>query len=69
VFQHTVLCQTSLPYRDAGGDVRESTRVNGVTHLKVLAGDDAPRAGGLVPTGLPYGAGPIATEPKVRFNG
>jgi hypothetical protein len=39
LFQHTVLCQTCLPYRDPGDDVREWTRVNGAVHLKVLAGE------------------------------
>src|SRR6202035_139048 len=28
-FQHSILCQTSLPYRDPGDDVRTWERLNG----------------------------------------
>jgi hypothetical protein len=38
LFQHTVLCQTCLPYRDPG-DIREWERVNGKTRLKIIAGE------------------------------
>jgi hypothetical protein len=38
-FQHTVLCQTSWPYRDPGDDVREWKRINGSVALQVQAGD------------------------------
>jgi hypothetical protein len=58
-FQHSILCQTCLPYRDPGDDVRLWERVNGTTHLKVLAGDAMhPELGRLVPLGLPFGPKP-----------
>ena len=39
VYQHSVLCQTFLPYRDPGPDVRTWERSNGFLNLKVVAGD------------------------------
>jgi hypothetical protein len=44
LYQHTVFCQTSLPYRNPGDDARTWERQNGDVHLKVLAGE-----GGLSP--------------------
>ena len=38
VFQHSVLCQTTLPYRDPGEGVRRWERVNGSVHLVINAG-------------------------------
>ena len=59
LFQHTVFCQTGLPYRDPGDDVREWERVNGNAHLEVIAGKVMhPEQGRLVPLGLPWGAKP-----------
>lgn len=61
LYQHTVLCQTCLPFRDPGDDVRTWERLNGGVHLKVLAGDAMhPDQGRLVPVGLPFG-------PKARM--
>jgi hypothetical protein len=58
-FQHSILCQTCLPYRDPGDDVRVWDRMNGTTHLKVLAGDAMhPELRRLVPLGLPFGPKP-----------
>jgi hypothetical protein len=37
LFQHTVLCQTCLPFRNPGDDIRTWERLNGNVHLKVLA--------------------------------
>ncbi|MGD0109638.1 MAG: hypothetical protein ABSC06_37280, partial [Rhodopila sp.] len=37
-FQHTVFCQTSLPYRDPGDAVREWQREQGMVSLLVEAG-------------------------------
>src|SRR5690348_8341547 len=34
-YQHTVLCQTALPYRNPGDDVREWERQQGAVALKV----------------------------------
>jgi replication initiator protein len=59
LYQHTVFCQTGLPYRDPGDDVRQWERVNGTVHLKVLAGEAMhPEQGRLVTLGLPWGAKP-----------
>jgi hypothetical protein len=61
LFQHTVLCQTCLPFRDPGDDVRTWERLNGTVHLKVNAGEAMhPEQGRLVPLGLPFG-------PKARM--
>lgn len=61
VFQHSVLCQTFLPYRDPGDGVRTWERSNGFLQLKMLAGDGVdPRTGRFVPVGLPFG-------PKARL--
>jgi hypothetical protein len=54
--QHTVFCQTSLPYRNPGDDARTWERLNGDVHLKVLAGEAMhPDKGRLVEVGLPFG--------------
>src|SRR5579872_5929362 len=54
LYQHTVLCQTSLPYRDPGDGVRTWERLNGNVHLEVNAGKAMhPLQGRLVPVGLP----------------
>ena len=58
-FQHSIFCQTSLPYRDPGPDVREWARHNGQVHLEVIAGKAMhPELGRLVPLGLPFGPKP-----------
>jgi hypothetical protein len=38
LYQHSVFCQTCLPHRNPGDDVRVWERVNGRTHLEVMAG-------------------------------
>ena len=59
LFQHTVLCQTSMPYRDPGDDVREWARVNGTVHLEIIAGKAMhPELERFVPIGLPFGPKP-----------
>jgi len=56
LYQHTVFCQTSLPYRDPGDEARTWERLNGDVHLKILAGEAMhPDQGRLVPVGLPFG--------------
>jgi hypothetical protein len=58
-FQHSILCQTSLPYRDPGDDVLVWERLNGTAHLKVLAGEAMhPALGRLIQLGLPFGPKP-----------
>ena len=61
VYQHSVLCQTFLPYRDPGDDVRVWERSNGFLQLKLIAGDSAdPDQARWIPVGLPFG-------PKARL--
>ncbi len=56
LYQHTVFCQTSLPYRNPGDDARVWERQNGDVRLKVLAGEAMhPDKGEFVPVGLPFG--------------
>lgn len=56
LYQHTVFCQTSLPYRDPGDEARIWERVNGSVHLEVIAGKAMhPEQCRLVPVGLPFG--------------
>ena len=58
-FQHSVLCQTSLPYRDPGLDVREWERRQGQVHLLVEAGKARdPKTDEFVQLGLPFGPTP-----------
>ena len=56
VFQHSVFCQTVLPYRDPGPDVRKWEREQGKVRLQITAGEvDDKRNRKFVPVGLPYG--------------
>jgi hypothetical protein len=58
-FQHTVFCQTGLPYRNPGDDVRLWQRAQGAAFLEVQAGrafDPSIRT--TVEVGLPWGAKP-----------
>jgi hypothetical protein len=58
-FQHSVFCQTSLPYRNPGDDVRLWQRSQGTTFLEIEAGRVLHRAQKTsVPVGLPWGAKP-----------
>lgn len=60
-FQHTVLCQTSLPYRNPGPSVREWKREQGKISLLVKAGEAKdPETKEWVELGLPFG-------PKARL--
>lgn len=58
VFQHTVLCQTCLPYRDPGDDVRIWDRSNGLIALRVKAGEAMHPQKGWLDLGLPFGPKP-----------
>lgn len=61
-FQHSVLAQTGLPYRNPGDDVRVWERNNGQASLQVAAGSAMhPELCRLVPLGLPYGPKPRLT--------
>ena len=59
LYQHTALCQTSLPYRNPGDDVRTWTRTNGKVGLRIEAGTAwNPELCEFVQLGLPYGTKP-----------
>src|SRR5512144_483087 len=58
-FQHTVLCQTSMPYRDPGDATRVWERQQGMISLRIEAGSVRdPTAHEYIDIGLPYGAKP-----------
>ena len=58
-YQHTVFCQTSLPYRNPGNEVRKWERKQGVVSLRVEAGAaQHPKTGDWVELGLPWGTKP-----------
>jgi hypothetical protein len=58
-YQHTVLCQTALPYRDPGDSVREWERQQGAVALKMHAGEVRnPVDRRFVKVGLPFGSRP-----------
>jgi len=59
VYQHSVLCQTSLPYRDPGPAVRTWERKQGAVFLRLEAGHARhPETQEWVPIGLPFGPKP-----------
>jgi len=58
-FQHSILCQTALPYRDPGATVREWHRDQGKASLLVEAGQAMhPQTGEWTKLGLPFGPKP-----------
>lgn len=58
-FQHTVFCQTCLPYRDPGAEVREWQRAQGTTSLLIEAGRALnPSTREWQRVGLPWGTKP-----------
>ena len=59
LYQHSVLCQTCLPFRDPGEEVRTWERVNGVVNLLVAAGQAFhPETRRFMDVGLPFGPKP-----------
>jgi Plasmid encoded RepA protein len=59
LYQHTVLCQTALPYRDPGDDVRRWKRSQGGARLEIEAGRAYnPERDDIVDVGLPFGPKP-----------
>lgn len=59
LFQHTVLCQIGLPYRDPGLELRLWRRSQGAAHLEIQAGRAFhPAEGGFIDVGLPFGPKP-----------
>ena len=58
-YQHTVLCQTSMPYRNPGDDVLRWERRQGNVHLLINAGEALnPETDEFVQLGLPFGPKP-----------
>jgi hypothetical protein len=55
-FQHSVFCQTSLPYKNPGDSLREWERTQGAAALLIEAGQARnPHGAGFVKLGLPFG--------------
>jgi hypothetical protein len=57
-FQHTVFCQTALPYRNLGDDLRLWQRRQGSVTLEVQAGRVLTPAQNFIDVGLPWGTKP-----------
>jgi hypothetical protein len=58
-FHHTVFCQTSLPYRNPGDEVRLWKRTQGAAMMVIQAGQVLqPHTDTLVEVGLPWGTKP-----------
>lgn len=58
-FQHTVFCQTSLPYRNPGDEIRMWQRRQGTIFLEVQAGRVFSRSiTDMIDVGLPWGTKP-----------
>lgn len=59
VYQHSVLCQTSMPYRNPGEAVRVWQRKNGRIRMELLGGRVLdPNIDEVVDVGLPFGPKP-----------
>lgn len=59
LYQHSVLCQTCMPYRDPGDGVRAWQRRNGSVHMLIKAGEILdPARDAWVEIGLPFGPKP-----------
>jgi hypothetical protein len=59
LYQHSVLCQTCIPYRDPGDAVRLWQRRNGLVRLEMQAGRLLdPTTDDFVDVGLPFGPKP-----------
>jgi Plasmid encoded RepA protein len=59
LYQHTVLCQTGMPYRNPGEGVRVWDRSQGLAHLRIEAGSALhPESQRFVDIGLPFGPKP-----------
>jgi hypothetical protein len=59
LYQHSVLCQTCMPYRDPGEAVRLWQRTNGIVRLELQAGRLLdPNTDDFVDVGLPFGPKP-----------
>ena len=55
LYQHSVLCQTCMPYRDPGNDIRIWKRRNGIVRMELQAGRALdPNIDDFVDVGLPW---------------
>jgi hypothetical protein len=65
LYQHSVLCQTCMPYRDPGDDMRTWERTNGLVSLLLAAGQAFnPHTRKFVEVGLPFGPKPRLRRPR-----
>lgn len=55
LYQHTLFCQTVLPYRDPGPNVRKWEREQGQISLRLEAGSAKDPYGRYIEVGLPFG--------------
>jgi hypothetical protein len=59
LYQHSVLCQTCMPFRDPGDEVRQWERANGLVSLLLAAGQAFhPDTRRFFDVGLPFGPKP-----------
>jgi hypothetical protein len=59
LYQHSVPCQTCLPFRDPGDDVRKWESANGLVNLLLAAGQAFhPDTRRFIDVGLPFGPKP-----------
>ena len=59
LYQHSILCQTGLPYRNPGDNILSWERSNGAAGLEITAGKAwHPELSRFVQLGLPYGPKP-----------
>ena len=59
LYQHSVLCQTCLPFRDPGDTIRQWERANGLVSLLLAAGQAFhPDTRRFIDVGLPFGPKP-----------
>lgn len=59
LYQHSVLCQTCMPFRDPGDEVRQWERANGMVSLLLAAGQAFhPDTRRFFDVGLPFGPKP-----------
>jgi hypothetical protein len=59
LYQHTVLCQTGMPYRNPGNGIRVWERTQGLAHLRIEAGSALhPKLHRFIDIGLPFGPKP-----------
>ena len=59
LYQHSIFCQTGMPYRDPGDDVRTWEQSNGLAAMEITAGKAMhPKLGKFIELGLPFSPKP-----------